>query len=745
MKTLLDRRLIGSVSSLALSLIVPAVAHAQAASADAKADNGGNDIIVTAQRRSERLEEVPISITTIQGDSLKERGIESYTKIGQIAVGTMISRNGGSINPAIRGVTNSLVGPGQENNVALYVDGFAQIGLFSTDADLVNIESVSVLKGPQGTLYGRNATGGAILITTANPSLTRTQAKFEGSYRRYNDKRVSAYISTPLSDTVAVNISAALRDSDNYFYDIIRKTNAIPIKNRSVRGKLLWEPSDNAKFILGGGYSYINNGTGNAYGYFAHIAAVYDAPAAGPIATGRYDRSTTFPEKGVFQVSTVNLTSEIDFGWAKLTSYTQYQKDFDDIHFDTDGSPAEFSDTYVSFDQKLLSEEIALTSPSGRKLEWTVGGLAMKIDGSEPVNSYIAATGKFFPIVGTLDSRALAAYVEGTYHITDALSLTAGVRYSYEKRAHKFTSAGTLVTDTSKGSSRVTPRAVLKYQLAPRTNVYASFSQGFKSATYNVSTASTTPVEPETITAYEVGFKTASSTFRFDAAAFYYDYTNLQVSSSLVLPDGRLTGILSNAAASKIYGAEAMFSYAVTPRLNVNGGLGYLHARYKNFPTATASAVLDVNPKWASIGGRNVSGQIQDWSEQRMLRAPDWTATFSFDYTQPLSRGSLMFTGNMSWQSEFAPTSAALFQTINTATTPPTRSAQGAQRYVQPAYALVNAQVTWRAPGEKFRLTGFVENLFNQKYAVQINGNASGDYMIPGQPVTYGVRVNLDF
>jgi len=732
--------------SLLLSSVVGfplAMASSVAVAQDATSGSSVSEIVVTAQRRSERLEDVPISVVSANADTMNKRGVYSVTDLDRISVGTKIGKTGINTNPSIRGVTTGIAASGQENNVAYYVDGFYQPSMISMNVDLPNVQQVTILKGPQGTLYGRNATGGAILVDTLNPVIGSFEGNASASYRRFNDRRASAYASIPLGDEAALGLAAYARKSDGYIKDIAGFQTA-PIDQNAIRAKLLWRPTSDLSITAGYGRTYVSDATGVSYNFFAHQAALIQRPGF-PVTSERNKTSISYQPYTQARVDNYQLKGEWDLGWATLSSYTQDVEERDSLRFDNDGSPAYLTDTIQTYIASTVSQEVVLASKKAAKVEWIVGALYYDQDFSSQTLSLNNVTGLYAGSLGRLGTRAYAIYGEATWHATDALSLTGGLRYSRERRTHKLEQPiGTFIIPHEQTTwDALTPRVVVRYELAPRTNVYASFSQGFKSGTYNVPTA-TPAVNPEKITAYEVGFKTVRQRLRFDAAAFYYDYKNMQVSTLQQTATGARVALFTNAATSRIYGAEATLAYAATDQLNLNAAVGYTHGRYKNFQNATAAAILSTNTG-LQVGGLNVGNLNQDWSGLRLIRSPDWTLNVGSDYTQPISFGSLLFSGNVSYQSAQAPNTDTLFQTINTSVVPARLSAPGGYRYKQKGYALLSLQVAWRSPDLRHRVTVFGDNVTNTDYLVQLNASTFGDYRIFGQPATWGVRYDVSF
>jgi iron complex outermembrane receptor protein len=309
----------------------------------------------------------------------------------------------------------------------------------------------------------------------------------------------------------------------------------------------------------------------------------------------------------------------------------------------------------------------------------------------------------------------------------DNLFLTGGLRYSTERKNAIFYNAPAFAGDgpfTVK-SHALTPRAVIRYAVDDRSNVYASVSKGFKSGFVNAS-APFGAVRPEKITAYEVGYKTARRVFRFDVSAYYYDYKDLQVSTVFIGALGTQQSITTNAATAKIYGGEAQIMAQPLPALNITAGLGYTHARYGNYSQAVANAT-----GLAACAGLPVC--VQNWSGLRIARSPDWTANLGVDYTIPLSFGDLVLAGNASYQSFFLPS----------------RTDKGLNgtgyRYGQPATGQLSLQASWNSPNKDWRLTAFGNNLTNTHVAYSKAGQSFGDTVSYDWPRTYGARIEYNF
>jgi iron complex outermembrane receptor protein len=341
-----------------------------------------------------------------------------------------------------------------------------------------------------------------------------------------------------------------------------------------------------------------------------------------------------------------------------------------------------------------------------------------------------------------MKTTAYAGYIDATWEAIPHLFLNAGVRYSNDKRTvyAYYSDAAPLIKlspgypveapPTTASYPATTPRATLRYEFSPRTDAYFSFSKGFKSGTFNTvgrtRTDLTTPVQPEKVTAYEVGFKTAQGPYRLETAAFYYDYNNLQVNALVDRPGFGIVNILVNAATAKIWGLEASGAWAVTPDFNVRAGVAYTHARYGSFPSGTA-----VIPT-PTASPTSLTQVIEDFSGLRIARAPDWTANIGADYTIPLSRGKLVISGNAYYTSEYAP----LTEAYNPVTKQP--------YYYDKAYALANAAIDYTLDHYTFGV--WVNDIGDTRFAILNQADVSfGVHKVLSSPRTYGIRASYAY
>jgi iron complex outermembrane recepter protein len=713
-----------------------------------------NEIIVTAQRRAERLEDVPVAIVALSADTIEKSGVQRMTDIGQIATGVQINRGGSFTQPAIRGITTLTLGYGFENNTAVYVDGFYQPDMVTINGDLANLASVQVLKGPQGTLYGRNATAGAIVLETLAPS-QELQGKAQLSYGRFNDVRAQAYVSVPLGEKLAFSVAGYYRRSDGYIRDIgtdpvsrADDYDAAPLQNESFRAKLLFTPSEAVDITLGFNHGKVADSRGTTYTINRYAFAVPPSP---PRASARDTTSSTARADSSAKADEFTAKIAIDTGIGTLTSYTGYAKRLSKSVFDFDASkPVITQSSNTSIRERTFQQTLDYSINAIDNLDLIIGGFYYndKIDyGKGGARSYAGS----FDAAGLqntqfvfLTSKAYALYADATYQFGERLFLTGGVRYNNEKRTIRYfvvPGVNPVVAPPAQNAetfSSATPRAVLRYEIAPRTSIYASYSKGFRSGVFNptvvASPAFVLPIKPEKLTAYEVGFKTASSTFRFDAAAYYYDFRDLQVGVTVPSPvnPNAVIQLISNAKKAESYGVEAQATYTPTDDLTIRVGASYTHARYTDFKNATGNG-LNVTT------GRNISGQVQDWSGQQMARAPSFTGNIGINYEMDMAGGRLSLSGNASYTSSYVVANPSLFGPLGPA------GLANKQRYRQKGYGIANVQINWTDPSDHITLGVYADNVTNTRYNFILSGGLFGDFSQGNEPASYGVRGGFKF
>jgi iron complex outermembrane recepter protein len=772
----------GALSATALASTL-GITPARAQTANASIDD--NVIIVTAQRRDQALEDVPMTVSVITQDTFAAAGVTSLRDIQNVTTGFQLGQGGGFPQPAIRGVTTVLSGT-FENNVAVYVDGFYQVAPQSLAIDLPNVESVQVLKGPQGTLYGRNATGGAILLNTIAPSDT-WEGRAEITYARFDDKRAGGYIAGPLAENIGISVSGYIRRSDGYIKLASRTVpgetdgNAAPLEQDSIRVKLQADLSEDFRATLGYNFVRTNDPRGLLFSSIENVAPALAASPTRPTELGvaAWDYGTELDTRQ----HEFTLALQLDTQLGTLRSWTGYSIFKPHTEFDFDGSYLQTSWSTSTFDQRTFQQTVDFAIDAIENVDVVVGGTYFN-DSTEALGENASAAYAITqsnpavppPLSNVRQNlqrnieqskEAWALYADVTFQATDRLSLNVGGRYSEEKQENSTSWVNPITgaialpfTATDAKFSKFTPRASIRYELAPRTNIYASYSQGFRSGAFPTfppgnNAANWFPADQEVVDAYEVGFKTAGPRYRFEVAGFYYDYQSLQVSTTQTVGNPPLPlVVVTNVPSAEIYGVEGSVEFEIVDNLTIRGGATWLHARFGDGAFVDGTAV---NPNLPGINTnsdplktyRNVS-QTQNLSGLQLARAPDFTAFLGIDYLIPMGDGGLRFGANVRYTDSYVVTNPSIWCDPTAANgaicagIPADR--QREQRFREGAFALINASVTWTDPTDHYFVRVWGNNLTDHKYRLHYTGNGTwGSYSPLAEPLTYGATVGYKF
>lgn len=814
-----SRRLRLAAMMSATALAAPLAVTPALAQGSAEATIDSNTIIVTAQRRAEALEDVPMSVTVVSPATLSALGVNTVRDLQNVTSGFQLNNSGSYPQPAIRGVTTTNSGS-YENNVALWVDGLYQITPQILNMDLPNVQNIQVLKGPQGALYGRNATGGAILIDTLDPGSEMT-GNIEATYGRFDDRRARGYISGPVSDKIGFSLAGTYRKTDGYYKKVSltdptqTKGRALGLEQESIRAKVKADLTENFRATIGYNYTRANDPRGVFFTPTENLTAGFNARNLGEVAGDAFALD--------FKQHEGSLKLELDTGIGTLRSVTGYQHSTLATTYDSDGrySRAGSAATETISDSELIDntwqENLDFTINAIENLDLIIGGTYFhnsekyapgraNASYNFPNSNPAALAGTPFSaytLISESDSRrtkeAWAGFIDATFHATDQLTINVGGRYSSEtqnitaiKTCYAVQAslgcpivAPPVVRYNASAQStykKFTPRASIRYEISPRVNVYASYSQGFKAGEWNGVIPGDNPstwrdtgqIGQETIDAFEVGIKQASSRLRFDLSGFYYKYHNLQV-SSVQFVGGVTSVLLQSLPKARIYGIEGNVDFDVTEDFKVRAGATWLNARYGDgayyrgigVNPAGAVTVPNADPLKALPNTSVVFPLWQDLSGLQMARAPDFSGYVGFEYNVPNGDGGLRLAANLKYTSSYVVTDPAIWGGESDASyqahkaTDPTPNnlqqfqAAGAagqpyldraneQRARQGAYALVNASVTWTDPTGHTYIRIWGNNLTNKIYKVHYRPS-SRTYAPIGEPLTFGGTVGYKF
>ncbi len=659
------------------------------------------EVVVTAQRREQLLSEVPLSVTALSSDYLDDVLISETRNLQFVTPGLNWSAQGPFSQPTIRGIGTSTTGLGNSPNVALYVDGVYNPLQMSGLFEFHNIERVEVLKGPQGTLFGRNSTGGAILIVTKDPSQT-PEAHVSAGFGEYGLFETSGYVTGGLAETLAADLAYNYTEDDGYAKDIVTGEDVGARKSGAARVKFLYQPADWLEFVLA--LYHQDHKDDSPYATQAIPGATLRALAIDPNTpqpTKPFRVAHTFPPTIESRADVVNFTAQFELDAVTIKSITGWTDQDADAIADGDGSVLPLLGFNFINANETLQQEITLASnDNDGPLHWIVGGFYLDADNSSPKFTLNFGGVDVNLPSNEVDIEAWAIFGQISYDLTERLSLVAGLRYSDEERT-SLTDGGTW--------DDLSPRVSVLYALTDTTNVYATYSEGFTSGTFDAGNE----VNPEDIRAYEVGIKTSpTDRITVNAAAYYYEYDDIQVQAYI----GSSTAVtqIQNAAEAEIQGLEAELFANLTDEFSVRLGAAYTDAEYQSFPGATTFAPLPAG------------GNLQvpaDASGHQMIRTPDWTINAGLSYRTVVAEGELMATANVFFSDSY------YWDVEN--------------RLEQDAYEMVNARVAWTTPNDRLRFSVWGENLTDELYGLWVGSTTLGDRVAYARPRTFGATVEF--
>jgi len=634
----------------AMLLAFPAVAQKPQKNTDTPHTAATLDtIVVTAQRRSQRVQDVPVSISVVPGDQLVRSGITHVTDLSQRLPNVKITSGGNADFINVRGV-GSGNNPGFEQSVATFVDGVYRGRSRATRAALFDIDRVEILKGPQTTFFGNNAIAGALNITTRKPD-HELDYNISAAYGSYNEYLAEGGASVPVSKNIAVRFAGRFNGSNGAIKNTFLGRDEPRNRERIGRIALNFTPNDRYQSDL-----RFDIGRSRINGSFAVEFLNCPAGACNPVLAETYgaafddrlNKRSAMPESYTdYDFKESAWSHSIDFGGVSLSASTGYfQHEFTLL---TQQIPAPIRGVggggllpiWVTEEYESFSQELRLQSASGGRFEWMLG--AYYLDGDLKPNLYTgfrfpvetpngpAWFGDFLPGVYTSDSpitveqrttqkeTTKSAFASLTLRPLDELRVNLGLRYSIvDKTSHRYISFGTSnadpsvnfvpggsIVDTvygaitgtelddfaepSRSDHKLMPAIGLQYDFSRDMMGYLSYTKGFKAGGFGYSVQADT-FNPESVNAYEIGLKTSlfDRSVTANLALFWSDYSDLQESTTLFL-NGQVTTIINNAAQARARGIETGLSWAASPNLSLFTEIAWLDARYLSYPNASCT------------------------------------------------------------------------------------------------------------------------------------------------------------
>lgn len=773
------------MSGVAL-LAQPAFAQSSASGAETAQNASLGDIVVTAQRREQSVQKTALAIEVLSGNALEQRGVTQSTDLTRVTTGVQAS-SGGFNQIYIRGVGDVGASIGANPAVVTNLNGIPISRGQIISGNFFDLERIEVLKGPQGTLYGRNATGGVVNMIAVKPKLGQLGGFASATIGNYGTQAGEGAINVPVGASAAVRLSGQVSDRSGYLKD-----GSDDDKHQSVRLQTLVESGAltaqlRASYVHLGGVgagstpsttpglsAWTGGGSKGASDYYIALADANSVASHGAsppsFLLARTDGYKLFQDTNSLAV---DGQFDYDLDGATITVIPAYRKShirygIVPSYLYTSGGTS--SGTSTDGERSTNRSIEARIGNNGAKLKWVAGLFAFKEDQS---TDFIVDSGLIqrLHISSDLDTKSIAFFGEGTYSVSDAFRLTAGARYTSEKRSSSnLTYAGISPTvignclppafapgvncsiipatsfDSSKTFKRTTWRVGVEVDLAEQNMLFANIATGFKAGGFNQAIDPTNPSQvlpfnPEKITAYTVGLRNrfADNKIQLNVEGFYWDYKGLQLSQVIIDGAGNMALATQNAGAARIYGMNVDFTARPFRNTTFRAAVEYLNAEYKDYTFVQAAAFTPPGSTGCAVSPSNITpGPVGPFVEvncsgRTLARAPKWSGNVSISQVFDLSNGgNFTFDGDLSFASKREVTSNSF--------TPESRA---------PSYSNLSASLTYNEPNGKWSIGGYVRNITN---TIAFLGGGEQSAFVPQYistsilpPRTYGVRAKVGF
>ena len=750
MKIMPGRDLV-SVMALAAALIgSPAMAEEGAAAAPAadaaptgdSTSQGVGDIIVTAQRRSENVQKSSLSVQVLSHDDLVRTGVTNPRDLNNLVPGLAVSQGGTFTQTFIRGVGDITSNAFGSNGVLYSIDGVVIDRPTSIAPNFYDLERIEVLKGPQGTLYGRNSTGGAINLLSRRPDdKLGGYVTVEGG--NYNTVNATGALNVPVSADLKVRGAFQIARHDGYLSDGRNDQD-----QRSGRISALYTPSEDFSLLIIGDIQHMGGkGPGGALLPLPAGASPWTGPSD-PLATSKLPPIAVLPDANTAFISgnfrNIMGEANIGLGFAKLTLLGGYRY----VSFNGSTAQPGFTTGYTET-AKQASFEARLGNQTP-ELKWVLGAIYFDEKQSATLIPTISKVVPFlFANVDTpkLPTKSYGFFGQATYSLTESLRAIGGLRYTHEEKSLQgsFTdlstaNVGSVVFSGNNTYQRVTWKVGAEYDLSPQNMLYATVSTGFKAGGFSAIASANNQFKPETLTSYVAGLRNRflDNKLQVNLEGFYWKYKDYQASILQPQANGFTGTATINAGAATIYGMDIDVVARITPRDTLRFVGEYLHTKFDSFTfdRSTSGLVAGRTTGCAFVGAPRaaVGGNIQtlDCSGFPLQRSPKFSGTTSYDHVFPLGNGgNVDFRGTLS----FASTRWIGIEYL-------------ASELARP-YATVDADLTYHAPEERFTISAFVRNLGNKPFysnaTLQPLSGGSLLFTTINAPRTYGLRASVNF
>lgn len=689
-------------------------------------------IIIRAQRRAEDAIDVPAQVTALSPDDILANDVLQLEDLGNRIPNTFFGSTTGyaTTSFSIRGIGGTISTGGEEPVAVFFDDQFIPRSFSSA---LMDLESIEVLRGPQATLYGRNATAGAVLLRSARPDLNNVTGFARVQVASFSEERYEAAVSAPIiEDKFAVRFAALYNERDGWVDNLVSTDTNVQdldqFESGRVRGSFLWTPTDRLEIYGNIEYSQSNGSVGRAnlgrpdLGPGGNRIRISEA-ALDELREGNFavDANTAFSTED----ARATLSATYSFDTFDVVAAAGYY--FNDIigANDSDGTAVDVFSNDGQFELLTYTQDVRAYSTHDGRFDWLVGFSAIQDRYQMPFfeirnTAAVGGAGLAGTFNGTLPATAYAIYGELGYDVTDRLRVTVGARGTQEEKDadinqqfFNLTTGGPLgppvnfVDDET--FTAFTPRGIVEYALTDAMNVYGSISTGFKSGGYNVFAAAE-EFDEEHVLAYEIGAKGRVFDNRLDfaTAAFFYDYTDLQL--RLGVPEGGV--IIQNAADAQIYGFEAEGSFQATNDLSVFATLSLLETEIQEYVT------------------RDLSGNLIDAEGSELARAPNFQISFGADYERPIGDAYFGRVGGV-----IAHRGEVFFLETD----------QDADTFLGEALTELDFRLTFGRQDQTWQIAGFVQNALDDVEATQIELQGNFPQATFNEPRKFGVELLTRF
>ena len=671
-----------------------------------------DDVVVSARRRDELLKDVPISVSAIGEERLEQTGASDITALQQQTPNATVQVARGSNSTLIsfiRGVGQQDPLWGFEPGVGLYVDDVYVARPQGAVLDIYDVQRIEVLRGPQGSLYGRNTVGGAVKYVTnglsSDPELT-----LRGAYGSFNQIDLMAAGSIPLADNFRVGGAVASYQRDGYGENI--NTGAEHYNKDVLAGRISaeWEPRDDISIRLA--YDRVQDDSNPRHGH----RELAGATPAGAVLPSVYDTNAGVGDVNSVMNQGASATIQVNLNdnWT-FKSITAWREGDTDTVIDFDNTPAATLDIPAYYADDQLTQEFQFLFDYDR-IQGVAGFFYLDGHAEGAFDTILAGAGIVIGTAGQVNTESWAGFADVNFDLTDRLHLGIGLRYTLDNKEGTVFRANYLGATRSplldgtvrapllvrtdytnaKDFTQFTPRIALSYDLTDDMTTYASFSQGFKSGGFDMrGDAIFTPntvngYDPETVDSYEIGLKGALDRLTFAASLFYNEYQDQQVTTQVPAVGG-IASFVDNVGSSTFYGAEFEGRLRILDNLSASFAVGYLNSDFEEF--------LRYN-----LG----LGAYEDISDLVVLQnAPEWTGYLGFTWIGDVAGGDLAVTPSVSYRGDYSQ-----FEFPNPILD-------------QQAYSLVDLSIVWTDPTDRFTLGLYGKNLTDEEYRV-------GGYNFPG-------------